>query len=155
MSRDLISRVTDRVAEELAAWQSRPLDRIYPVVQIYVIFVNIREGQVANRPIYVALGINCHGERDVLGLWAGTGGEGAKAWMATLAELRRRGWEFANETGSAGGSLPGRAGPSVVYQSAGQYQRRHNRRDGLGYGPRLSVTSSPPPAGHVGGTDLI
>jgi putative transposase len=48
---------------------------------------------VANRPAYVALGINCHGERDVLGLWAGTGGEGAKAWMAILAELRNRGAE--------------------------------------------------------------
>ena len=51
----------------------------------------IRDGSVANRPVYVALGINCHGERDVLGLWAGTGGEGAKAWMGILAELRNRG----------------------------------------------------------------
>ena len=57
------------------------------------IYVKIRDGQVANRPVYVALGINCHGERDVPGLWAGTGGEGAKAWMATLAELRNRGVE--------------------------------------------------------------
>jgi putative transposase len=93
VSRDLVSRVTDRVAEELAAWQSRPLDRIYPVLLIDAIFVKIRDGSVANRPVYVALGINCHGERDVLGLWAGTGGEGAKAWMAILAELRNRGVE--------------------------------------------------------------
>jgi putative transposase len=93
VSRDLISRVTDKVAEELAAWQSRPLDRIYPVLLIDAIYVKIRDGQVANRPVYVALGINCHGERDVLGLWAGTGGEGAKAWMTTLAELRNRGVE--------------------------------------------------------------
>ena len=93
VSRDLISRVTDRVTEELAAWQSRPLDRIYPVVLIDAIYVKIRDGQVANRPVYVALGINCQGERDVLGLWAGTGGEGAKAWMAILAELRNRGVE--------------------------------------------------------------
>ena len=93
VSRDLISRVTERVTEELAAWQSRPLDRVYPVVLIDAIYVKIRDGQVANRPVYVALGINCEGERDVLGLWAGTGGEGAKAWMATLAELRNRGVE--------------------------------------------------------------
>jgi len=93
VSKDLISRVTDRVADELAAWQSRPLDRIYPVMLIDAIFVKIRDGQVANRPIYVVVGVNCAGERDVLGLWAGTGGEGAKAWMATLAELRNRGVE--------------------------------------------------------------
>ena len=95
VSRDLVSRVTDRVLEELAAWQSRPLDRTYPVLLIDAIFVKIRDGQVANRPVYVALGINCAGERDVLGLWAGTGGEGAKAWMAILAELRNRGVEDA------------------------------------------------------------
>ena len=93
VSRDLVSRVTDAVAEELAAWQSRPLDAIYPVLLVDAIFVKIRDGQVANRPIYVALGINCHGQRDVLGMWAGTGGEGAKAWMGILAELRNRGVE--------------------------------------------------------------
>ena len=93
VSRDLISRVTDTVADELASWQSRPLDRVYPVLLIDAIYARIRDGQVANRPVYVALGINCAGERDVLGLWAGTGGEGAKAWMATLAELRNRGVE--------------------------------------------------------------
>jgi transposase-like protein len=93
VSKDLISRVTDAVAGELAAWQSRPLDRIYPVVLTGALYVKIRDGQVANRPVYVALGINCAGERDVLGLWAGTGGEGAKAWIATLAELRNRGVE--------------------------------------------------------------
>jgi putative transposase len=61
------------------------------VLLIDAIFVKIRDGAVASRPVYVALGINCHGERDVLGLWAGTGGEGAKAWMGILAELRNRG----------------------------------------------------------------
>ena len=91
VSRDLVSRVTDKVADELASWQSRPLDAIYPVLLIDALYVKIRDGSVANRPVYVALGINCHGERDVLGLWAGTGGEGAKAWMGMLAELRNRG----------------------------------------------------------------
>src|SRR5262249_27327584 len=56
------------------------------------IFVKIREGTVANRPIYVAMGVNCWGEREVLGLWVGpTGGEGAKFWGQTLTELRNRG----------------------------------------------------------------
>ncbi|TDC77350.1 IS256 family transposase [Actinomadura sp. 7K507] len=91
VSRDLISRVTDKVVEEMEAWRARPLDSVYPVVLIDALYVRIREGQVANRPIYVAVGIDCHGERDVLGLWVGTGGEGAKHWMTVLAELRNRG----------------------------------------------------------------
>jgi transposase-like protein len=91
VSRELISKVTDKVVDELAAWQSRPLDRVYPVLFVDAIHVKIRDGQVANRPIYVVLGINCEGERDVLGLWVGTGGEGAKHWMTVLTELRNRG----------------------------------------------------------------
>ncbi|MBA0126734.1 IS256 family transposase [Haloechinothrix sp. YIM 98757] len=91
VSKDLISRVTDQVVDELNTWQHRPLDRVYPVVLIDAIHVKIREGQVTNRPIYVVVGINCDGERDVLGLWAGTGGEGAKHWMNVLTELRNRG----------------------------------------------------------------
>jgi putative transposase len=94
VSRDLVSRVTDQVAEELAAWQSRPLDRIYPVLLIDAIFVKIRDGAVANGPVYVALGINCHGQRDALGLWAGTGGEerqGLDGHPGRAAQPRRRG----------------------------------------------------------------
>jgi putative transposase len=91
ISRDLVSRVTDKVAEELAGWQSRPLDAVYPVLLIDAIHVKIRDGQVTNRPVYVAVGINLAGERDVVGMWVGTGGEGAKHWMACLAELRNRG----------------------------------------------------------------
>ena len=64
---------------------------MYPVVLIDAIHVKIRDGQVTNWPIYVVVGINCDGERDVLGLWAGTGGEGAKHWMYVLTELRNRG----------------------------------------------------------------
>ncbi|WP_145737879.1 IS256 family transposase [Saccharopolyspora dendranthemae] len=91
VSRDLISRVTDQVVDELKVWQNRPLDRVYPVVLIDAIHVKIREGQVTNRPVYVVVGINCQGERDVLGLWVGTGGEGAKQWMSVLTELKNRG----------------------------------------------------------------
>jgi len=91
--RELISKVTDRVVGELAEWQNRPLDKTYAVVMIDAIHVKIRDGQVSNRAVYVAVGINLAGERDVLGMWVGDGGEGAKHWMATLAELRNRGVE--------------------------------------------------------------
>ncbi len=92
ISRDTISRITDAVVEDMLAWQNRPLDPIYPVILIDAIVVKIRDGQVANRPIYVAMGVNLNGERDVLGMWVGpTGGEGAKFWAGILTELRNRG----------------------------------------------------------------
>jgi len=93
ISRDTISRITDAVVEDMVAWQNRPLDRVYPVILIDAIVVKIRDGQVANRPIYVAMGVNMDGERDVLGCWVGPtgGGEGAKFWMTVLTELRNRG----------------------------------------------------------------
>jgi transposase-like protein len=64
---------------------------VYPVVFIDAIHVKIRDGQVANRPIYVALAVTCEGHRDILGLWAGQGGEGAKYWLHVLTELKNRG----------------------------------------------------------------
>ncbi len=92
VSRDLVSKVTEQVLEDLRAWQSRPLDPVYPVILIDAIVLKIREGQVANRPVYVALGITVDGVRDVLGLWVGpSGGEGAKQWMNMLTELKNRG----------------------------------------------------------------
>jgi len=92
VSRDLVSRVTDAVLEEMATWQARPLDPIYPVILIDAIVLKVREGNVANRPVYVAMGINVDGVRDILGLWVGpSGGEGAKQWLNMLTELRNRG----------------------------------------------------------------
>jgi putative transposase len=91
VSKDTISVITDRVIGELADWQSRPLDAVYAVVFIDAIFVKIRDGQVANRPIYVAIGVTVDGERDILGLWAGQGGEGAKYWLTVLTEIKNRG----------------------------------------------------------------
>ena len=92
VSRDTISRITDAIVEDMQAFQSRPLDAVYPVILIDAIVVKIRDGHVANRPIYVAMGVNLHGERDVLGMWVGpTGGEGAKFWGSVLTELRNRG----------------------------------------------------------------
>jgi putative transposase len=76
VSRQTITAITDRVAEKIADWQSRPLDPVYAVLFIDAIQVKIREGQVANRPIYLALGVTVDGERDILGLWAGEHGDG-------------------------------------------------------------------------------
>jgi putative transposase len=91
VSKETITRVTDRVMEGMAEWQNRPLDRMYPVIFIDAIVVKIRESQVANKPIYVAIGVNVDGERDILGLWAGDGGEGAKYWLRVLTEIKNRG----------------------------------------------------------------
>ena len=92
ISRDTISRITDRIVEDLNAWQNRPLDPVYPVLLIDAVVVKVRDSQVANRPVYVAIGVNLDGERDVLGLWLGpSGGEGAKQWMSMLTELKNRG----------------------------------------------------------------
>jgi putative transposase len=91
VSRDHISTITDRVLDTLGEWQNRPLDAVYPVVFIDCIHVKIRDGQVANRPIYIALAVTADGGKDILGLWAGDGGEGAKYWLRVLTELRNRG----------------------------------------------------------------
>jgi transposase-like protein len=91
VSRQTISTITDKVIEGMIEWQNRPLDPVYPVIFIDAIHVKIRDGQVANRPIYVALAVTCEGRRDILGLWAGDGGEGAKYWLHVLTELRNRG----------------------------------------------------------------
>jgi putative transposase len=93
VSKQTISAITDRVMEGMAEWQSRPLDPVYAVVFIDAVHVKIREGQVANRPVYVALGVTADGTRDILGLWAGEhgDGEGAKFWLRVLSELKNRG----------------------------------------------------------------
>ena len=91
VSRETISRITDKVIEEMNEWAVRPLDEIYAAVFIDAIVVKVRDGQVANRPIYAAIGVTLEGEKDILGLWAGSGGEGAKFWMSVLTDLRNRG----------------------------------------------------------------
>jgi transposase-like protein len=91
VSRQTISTITDKVLEGMAEWQSRPLDSVYPVVLVDAIHVKIRDGAVANRPIYVALAVTTEGRREILGLWAGDGGEGAKHWLHILTEIKNRG----------------------------------------------------------------
>ncbi|SIN35855.1 Transposase (or an inactivated derivative) [Micromonospora cremea] len=91
VSKQTISTITDKVMDGMAEWQNRPLDRVYPVVFIDAINVKIRDGQVANRPIYLAMAVTVDGHRDILGIWAGDGGEGAKHWLHVLTELKNRG----------------------------------------------------------------
>jgi putative transposase len=91
ISKETVSRITDKVVAEMAEWSSRPLDAVYVAVFIDAIVVKVRDGQVANRPVYAAIGVTVDGRKDVLGLWAGTGGEGAKFWMSVLVDLKNRG----------------------------------------------------------------
>src|ERR1044071_5103245 len=93
VSKQTISTITDKVMDGMAEWRNRPLDKVYPVVFLDAIHVKIRDGKVANRPVYVALTVTVDGCRDILGLWAGDGGEGAKFWFAVCTELRNRGVE--------------------------------------------------------------
>lgn len=92
VSPDLISKVTDAVAEEITAWQNRPLDAIWPVIYIDAVWIKIRDGQVVNRPVYVAVGVDLDGAKHVLGLWIGRdSGEGSRQWLTVLGELKARG----------------------------------------------------------------
>ena len=93
VSKTTISTITDKVLDGMAEWQNRPLDPVYPVVFVDCINVKVRDGQVANRPIYIALAVTVDGNRDILGLWAGDGGEGAKYWLQVLTEIKNRGVE--------------------------------------------------------------
>jgi len=91
VSPDLISKVTDAILDEVREWQSRPLESIYPVVFFDALRVKIRdEGMVKNKAVYVVLGMNHSGEKDVLGLWIEQS-EGAKFWLKVMNDLRNRG----------------------------------------------------------------
>jgi putative transposase len=93
VGRDTISRVTAAVLEDAKAWQTRPLEAIYPIIYLDALVVKIRDGQaVRNHACYLAIGVNTDGERDVLGMWFQRT-EGAKFWLAVLTELRQRGVE--------------------------------------------------------------
>jgi putative transposase len=93
VSPSLISSVTDSVIEDVKAWHSRPLDAVYPIVYLDAIHLKMRtEGQVQNQAVYLALGINLDGHKELLGLWIGES-EGAKFWLGVLTELQNRGVE--------------------------------------------------------------
>ena len=129
VSPDLISRVTDAVVDELAEWQSRPLDRVYPVVFIDALMVKIRDGVVTNRPVYLAIGIDCDGRQ-------------AGAGLVGRAHHRGVGQVLAH--GAVGAEGPGR-GRCVhrVLRRADRPARRDRR--GLAAGRRAAVRGAPDP----------
>jgi len=91
VSPGLISEVTDAVIEEVKAWQNRPLEPLYAIVYLDALYVKMRhEGRVENRAVYVAVGIDLDGRKDVLGLWT-SANEGAKFWLSVLTEMKNRG----------------------------------------------------------------
>ncbi|HEX8200966.1 MAG TPA: IS256 family transposase [Isosphaeraceae bacterium] len=93
VSPDLISAVTDGVLEEIAAWQARPLEPVYPLVFFDALRVKIRdEGLVRNKAVHIALGVRADGTKEILGLWLEQN-EGAKFWLRVMTELRNRGVE--------------------------------------------------------------
>ncbi len=88
----LVSKVTDGIIDELNEWQTRPLDRVYPIMYIDALVVKVRTGgTVINRAAYLAIGVDVDGRKHVLGVWLGDGDEGAKFWLTVLTELRHRG----------------------------------------------------------------
>lgn len=91
ISPGLISEVTDEVLEEVKIWQNRALDNMYPVIFLDALVVKMRhEGRVENRAVYLAMGLNEEGQKEVLGLW-GSANEGAKFWLGVMTELKNRG----------------------------------------------------------------
>lgn len=89
----LISNVTEAVLEEVRAWQARPLSAVYPILYLDALFVKVREdGRVLKKAVYLALGVNLEGEKELLGLWISQT-EGAKFWLGVLTELKNRGLE--------------------------------------------------------------
>ena len=91
LSHETISKITDSVAEEVKAWQARPLEEIYPIIYLDALVVKVRDGhQVRNRAAHIAVGVDLDGVKHVLGIWV-QASEGAKFWAGVCAELRNRG----------------------------------------------------------------
>lgn len=93
VSPELISKVTDGVLEEIAVWQNRPLDSIYPIIYLDCIYVKSRDNHVIiNKAVYIGIGVNIDGKKELLGIWVGKT-EGSKFWMQVVTELKNRGVE--------------------------------------------------------------
>ncbi|MGI2262421.1 transposase, partial [Candidatus Cardinium hertigii] len=91
VSHSLISKVTESVIEEITLWQNRPLESVYPILYLDCIVIKCHEDKrVINKSIYLALAINCQGQKELLGLWISET-EGAKFWLSVLTELSNRG----------------------------------------------------------------
>ncbi len=87
----LVSKVTDAVMEQVVEWQNRPLDAVYPIVYLDCIVLKVRQdNRVINKSVFLALGINIKGQKELLGMWLAEN-EGAKFWLSVLTELKNRG----------------------------------------------------------------
>jgi len=92
ISKDTISRITDKIVEEMNSWWARPLEAVYAAIFIDAIIVKVRDGQVGNQPFYAAIGVDLEGHKDILGIWPGQGGgESAKYWLSVLTNIKNRG----------------------------------------------------------------
>src|SRR5215470_640442 len=91
VSAEMISTVTDAVLDEVKAWQNRPLDSIYPILYLDALVVKVKDqGRVSNKAVYLAIGVNMSGLKEVLGMWTSEN-EGAKFWLSIITELKNRG----------------------------------------------------------------
>ena len=91
VSKELISHITNTIYEEVQQWRNRPIDELYPIVFFDAIRIKIRDsGKVVNKAVYLALGIDLEGQKELLGMWIANN-EGAKFWLSVLTELRNRG----------------------------------------------------------------
>jgi putative transposase len=91
--KDTISRITEKVCDEMAEWANRPLDRVCPVIMVGAIHMKVRDGQVRAGPSAWSSPVSVNGERDILGIWSADSGEGAKFWLGVLTEVKNRGVE--------------------------------------------------------------
>lgn len=91
VSPGLISQVTDAISEEVTLWRNRPLDEVYPIVYLDAVRIKVRhDSKVINKAVYLAIGVNIHGIKEVLGMWTAEN-EGAKFWLQVVTELKNRG----------------------------------------------------------------
>ena len=101
VSATTISAITDKVWPLVEQWQSRPLEKLYPIVYLDALHVKLRrEGKVQNTALYTVLGVDLDGHRDVLGHWVGDGGEGANFWLNVITDLQARGWKTSSSPAS-------------------------------------------------------
>jgi transposase-like protein len=92
ISAETVSKITDKVWPAVEAWQNRPLASLYPIIYLDAIHINLRrDGRVSNTAIYIVLGVDLEGRRDILGHWVGDGGEGANFWLSVVTDLQTRG----------------------------------------------------------------
>lgn len=131
----LISAVTDQVSEDVSSWQNRPLEALYPIVYFDALFVKSRqEGPASSRAVYLALGINLQGQKELLGLWIAAT-EGAKFWLSVLTELQNRGMRDCFVACVDGLNGFGEALNAVYPQAAMQLCIVHKVRNSLRYVP--------------------